>query len=74
MEYRRMGDSGLMVSKIGLGTNNVGFRLDMEKSREVVHAALDAGITFFDTADVYGDSEEKLGELLRLGQVHDASS
>lgn len=70
MEYRRMGDSGLMVSKIGLGTNNVGFRLDMDKSREVVHAALDAGITFFDTADVYGVSEDRLGELLR-GPVRD---
>jgi aryl-alcohol dehydrogenase-like predicted oxidoreductase len=65
MEYRRMGDSGLMVSKIGLGTNNIGFRLDMDKSREVVHAALDAGITLFDTADVYGVSEDRLGELLR---------
>jgi aryl-alcohol dehydrogenase-like predicted oxidoreductase len=64
MEYRRMGDSGLMVSKIGLGTNNIGFRLDMNQSREVVHAALDAGTTLFDTADVYGPSEERLGELL----------
>jgi aryl-alcohol dehydrogenase-like predicted oxidoreductase len=65
-----MGDSGLMVSKIGLGTNNVGFRLDMAKSREVVHAALDAGITLFDTADVYGVSEDRLGELL-TGSVRD---
>ncbi|HKC26380.1 MAG TPA: aldo/keto reductase [Jatrophihabitans sp.] len=52
------------MSVVGLGTNNLGMRLDMAASREVVHAALDAGITLFDTADTYGASEERLGELL----------
>ena len=64
MEFRRLGNSGLVVSVVGLGTNNLGLRLDFERSREVVHAALDEGITLFDTADSYGASEERLGELL----------
>ncbi|MFA9446622.1 aldo/keto reductase [Egicoccus sp. AB-alg6-2] len=65
MEYRRLGDSGLVVSVAGLGCNNFGRRLDLEGSRAVVEAALDAGITLFDTADVYGDSELHLGEILQ---------
>ncbi|MEP6597854.1 MAG: aldo/keto reductase [Actinomycetota bacterium] len=65
MMFRRLGNSGLVVSVVGLGTNNLGMKLDMAASREVVHAALDAGITLFDTADSYGASEERLGELLR---------
>lgn len=64
MEFRRLGKSGLVVSVVGLGTNNLGMRLDMDGSREVVHAALDEGITLFDTADSYGASETRLGELL----------
>ena len=64
MQFRRLGNSGLVVSVVGLGTNNLGARLDFERSREVVHAALDEGITLFDTADSYGASEERLGELL----------
>jgi aryl-alcohol dehydrogenase-like predicted oxidoreductase len=64
MEFRRLGNSGLVVSVVGLGTNNLGMKLDMDGSREVVHAALDAGITLFDTADSYGESEARLGELL----------
>lgn len=64
MEYRRLGDSGLVVSVAGLGCNNFGRRLDLDGSRAVVEAALDAGITLFDTADVYGDSEVLLGEIL----------
>ncbi|MGN6607461.1 MAG: aldo/keto reductase [Jatrophihabitans sp.] len=64
MDFRRLGHSGLVVSVVGLGTNNLGMKLDMEQSREVVHAALDAGITLFDTADSYGTSEERLGQLL----------
>jgi aryl-alcohol dehydrogenase-like predicted oxidoreductase len=63
--FRRLGRSGLTVSAIGLGTNNLGMKLDEAQSREVVHCALDEGITLFDTADVYGTSEERLGELLR---------
>ncbi len=67
METRNLGRSGLRVSAIGLGCNNFGGRIDLDASRRVVHAALDAGITLFDTADVYGDrggSETVLGELL----------
>jgi aryl-alcohol dehydrogenase-like predicted oxidoreductase len=64
MDFRRLGNSGLVVSVVGLGTNNLGMKLDMDRSREVVHAALDEGITLFDTADSYGASEERLGEIL----------
>ena len=64
MDFRRLGNSGLTVSAVGLGTNNLGMKLDLDGSREVVHAALDSGITLFDTADSYGASEERLGELL----------
>src|SRR3954466_15256810 len=64
MQFRRLGNSGLVVSVVGLGTNNLGMKLDGARSREVVHAALDEGITLFDTADSYGASEERLGELL----------
>ena len=62
-----MGSSDLVVSAVGLGCNNFGGRLDLERTRAVVDAALDAGITFFDTADVYGNrggSERFLGETL----------
>jgi aryl-alcohol dehydrogenase-like predicted oxidoreductase len=65
MIFRRLGNSGLTVSVVGLGTNNLGMKLDAEASREVVNAALDAGITLFDTSDSYGDSETRLGELLQ---------
>jgi aryl-alcohol dehydrogenase-like predicted oxidoreductase len=65
MDFRRLGNSGLTVSVVGLGTNNLGMKLDLEQSRNVVHAALDQGITVFDTADSYGRSEERLGELLQ---------
>lgn len=66
MRYRSLGSSGLMVSVIGLGANNFGRRLDLEASRAVVEAALDAGITFVDTSDSYdtGNSELILGEVL----------
>ncbi len=67
MEHRKVGASDLVVSEVGLGCNNFGGRLDFERTRAVVEAALDAGITFFDTADVYGDrggSEGFLGEIL----------
>lgn len=64
MEFRRLGSSGLVVSVVGLGTNNLGMKLDEAGSREVVHAALDEGITLFDTADSYGTSEERLGAFL----------
>ncbi|MEO6885346.1 MAG: aldo/keto reductase [Jatrophihabitantaceae bacterium] len=70
MEFRRLGSSGLVVSVVGLGTNNLGMKLDLDQSREVITAALDAGITLFDTSDSYGTSEERLGELL-AGQRND---
>jgi aryl-alcohol dehydrogenase-like predicted oxidoreductase len=67
MQLRNLGKSGLRVSTVGLGCNNFGGRLDLEASRRVVHKALDLGITFLDTADIYGDaggSETILGEVL----------
>jgi aryl-alcohol dehydrogenase-like predicted oxidoreductase len=66
MTYRPLGSSGLMVSTIGLGTNAFGARIDAEQTQRVVDAALDAGITFFDTSDTYGvgASEELLGRSL----------
>ena len=53
------------MSVVGLGTNNLGMKLDMDGSKEVVDAAFDAGITLFDSADSYGASEQRLGELLK---------
>jgi len=67
MKLRNLGKSGLRVSLIGLGCNNFGGRLDLESSRKVIHAALDAGITLFDTADAYGNrggSETAMGQIL----------
>ena len=70
MQQRNLGPSGLRVSVVGLGCNNFAARLDPEATRRVVHAALDHGITLFDTADVYGrpvrhgGSEEYLGAAL----------
>jgi aryl-alcohol dehydrogenase-like predicted oxidoreductase len=76
MQSRRLGRSGLEVSLVGLGCNNFGGMkagLDLETARKVVHAALDAGITLFDTADSYGrngGSEETLGETLGARRKH----
>jgi aryl-alcohol dehydrogenase-like predicted oxidoreductase len=67
MRYRPLGNSGLQVSVVGLGCNNFGRRLDVAGSRRVVDAALEAGITLLDTAEMYGGhgrSEEILGEAL----------
>jgi aryl-alcohol dehydrogenase-like predicted oxidoreductase len=67
MDYRPLGNSGLLVSSVGLGYNNFGGRIDRDASRAVVDRALDEGITFLDTADIYGGSgrsEEILGVLL----------
>jgi aryl-alcohol dehydrogenase-like predicted oxidoreductase len=67
MRYRPLGDSGLMVSVTGLGCNNFGSRLDLDATRAVVNAALEAGVTLLDTSDTYGGgggSEELLGEVL----------
>lgn len=54
MTYGHLGRSGLLVSRIGLGTMNFGYLVDEPSSFAVMDAAIDAGITFFDTADVYG--------------------
>lgn len=67
MDYRRLGHSGLWVSAVGIGCNNFGAKCDEAATRAVVHACLDAGITLFDTADMYGNrggSETLLGRIL----------
>jgi aryl-alcohol dehydrogenase-like predicted oxidoreductase len=67
MRHNRLGSSELEVSAVGLGGNNFGGRLDRAGARAVIDAALDAGITFLDTADVYGgggNSERLIGEAL----------
>src|SRR5689334_10745664 len=67
MLQRTCGATKLQVSAVGLGCNNFGTRLDLAGTRSVVDAALDAGITLFDTADIYGnrgDSERFLGAAL----------
>ncbi len=83
MRYRQLGRSGLTVSVVGLGCNNFGGApvnapsgtvyglMTLEQARGVIDAAFDAGITFFDTADVYGGggSEEQLGQILK-GRRH----
>ena len=66
MEKRSLGNSGIQASVVGLGTNNFGMKIDLDASRAVINAALDAGITFFDTADMYGNtqSEDFIGQTL----------
>jgi aryl-alcohol dehydrogenase-like predicted oxidoreductase len=67
MRKRRLGKEGPEVAVVGLGCNNFGMRVDLDGTRAVVDAALDAGVTLFDTADVYGNkggSESFLGEVL----------
>jgi aryl-alcohol dehydrogenase-like predicted oxidoreductase len=67
VESISLGASGLRVSRVGLGCNNFGGRIDVAATRLVVDAALDAGVTFFDTAELYGTdggSERFLGEIL----------
>jgi aryl-alcohol dehydrogenase-like predicted oxidoreductase len=67
MRSRRLGTEGPDVSVVGLGCNNFGRIVDLEGTRAVVDAALDAGVTLLDTADVYGNkggSESLLGEVL----------
>jgi len=67
MRTRRLGREGPEVSVVGLGCNNFGMRVDLEGTRAVVDAAVGAGVTLFDTADIYGGkggSERFLGEVL----------
>jgi aryl-alcohol dehydrogenase-like predicted oxidoreductase len=68
MRYRPLGNSGLLVSVVGLGCNNFGSRVDLNGTRAVVDAAIESGINLFDTADTYGNkggSETLLGHVLR---------
>lgn len=66
MEYRRLGGSGLKISVVGLGGNQFGAKVDRAGTARVVHAAIELGVNFIDTADVYGRgrSEEALGAAL----------
>jgi aryl-alcohol dehydrogenase-like predicted oxidoreductase len=66
MDVVDLGESGLHVSRVGVGCNNFGGRIGADETRAVVEAALDAGVTFFDTAETYGggQSEAFLGEIL----------
>ncbi len=67
MEYRRLGNSGLRVSQVGLGGNNFGGRANEQVSINVINHALDMGINFIDTADSYieGRSEELVGKAVK---------
>ena len=67
MEYRRLGLAGAKVSVIGLGTNQFGGKVDQAAVNEIIDAALDMGINFIDTANMYqkGRSEEALGVALK---------
>ena len=66
MQYRNLGSSGLKVSAIGLGTNQFGGKVDLETTKNIIAAALEAGVNFIDTADMYqeGRSEENIGKAL----------
>ncbi|MBU6328454.1 MAG: aldo/keto reductase [Acidobacteria bacterium] len=64
MTYRTLGTSGLMVSTVGLGCNNFGMRIDADATQKVVDAAIEVGITLFDTSDSYGESEVLLARAL----------
>jgi aryl-alcohol dehydrogenase-like predicted oxidoreductase len=67
MEFRKLGSSGLKVSEVGLGGNNFGWWADEATSAVVVNHAIDSGINFIDTADIYdrGHSEEYIGRALK---------
>ncbi len=67
MEYRQLGNSGVRVSVIGMGTNQFGGKVDQNNVNSIIDAALDLGVNFIDTADVYqkGNSELALGEALK---------
>jgi len=68
MHYRHLGNSGVKISVIGVGCNRIGRTVELDGAKEIVKRALDEGINFFDTADVYGAhpgaSEEILGQAL----------
>lgn len=72
MKYRRLGTTGLYVSALGLGTNAFGKRADEETSIRIIHQAIDSGVTFIDTANIYagGESERIIGKAL-AGRRHE---
>ncbi len=73
MQERNLGSSGLRVSAVGIGCNNFGGRIDTAATGRVIDKAIDLGITFFDTADMYsnrGGSETAMGEVLKGGKRH----
>ena len=67
MQYRQLGNSGVRVSVIGMGTNRFGGKVAQKEVNEIIAEAIDLGINFIDTADVYtkGESEKSLGEALK---------
>src|SRR3989304_3590292 len=67
MQYRHLGKSGLLLSAIGLGTNQFGGKVDVKQAAEIIHTAVDLGINFIDTADVYreGRSENFIGQAIQ---------
>jgi len=69
MRYRRLGNSGLVVSVVGIGCNNFGRKVDDAGTKAVIDAAIDHGINLFDTADIYGNpagaSEIAVGKALK---------
>src|SRR4051794_37088676 len=71
MQYRRLGNSGVKVSALGLGTNSFGKRADFNASEQIIHYALDKGINFIDTANIYAntESEKIIGQALE-GKRH----
>ncbi len=68
MRYRSLGNSGVKISVVGVGCNRIGRTVDLDGAKAIIHRALDNGINFFDTADVYGAppgmSETLLGQAL----------
>ena len=73
MEYRRLGQSDLQVSSIGLGCVTFGREIDSDTSFQIMDAAVDRGVTFFDTAMLYGDgaSEQIIGDWLTARRARD---
>ncbi|MEK7777374.1 MAG: aldo/keto reductase [Chloroflexota bacterium] len=67
MEYRRLGNSGLEVSAVGLGTNNFGWRMDAQQADRVIHQAIELGINLLDSSNSYGRglSEEHIGKSIK---------
>jgi len=72
MKYYRLGSSGLKVSALGLGTNSFGGRADEQASTEIIHTAIENGITFIDTANIYTNTESEriIGQALE-GKRHE---